>query len=163
MIAHLSLDIQLYTYSYFSNNHFILNAFQEERKQKSSISANDSEDYDYESHRNKLDEDKRQVLDKIKEKILSLGEDIEENTKKYYVGFRSSVQNFVWLHPQKHNLKIHVRIRPQFFKDTNQITKEIPEKYLWGKNIKEFSVSSLEDIKSAIEIIEQAYKSSFTR
>ena len=156
LITHLNVDIELFTYKYFSNENLILQKLNEIKKSRS---ITEKKDYDYEFHRERSNEETQKLLDVLRERILNIADDIEENIKQQYVGFKTPLQNFVWLHPRKDKIKIHMRIKPDFFKDEKGLCREIPLNYQWGKNMKELDISDTSDIENTLVLVKQAYES----
>ena len=112
-----------------------------------------------EEHLKKSEKEVKDIFYEMSEQIKAFDSEIEENVKKQFVAYKTPSINFVWFHFQKNKLVIHFRIK-KHLDDPKDIAKIIPEKYQWGKNLKEIKVSSSKEIDYAIKLIRQAYEAS---
>jgi len=151
LIKHLDTNIECFTYSYHEDE---LDIHLDPISISSSYSVVNSSPTTLENHRSKADEKLLKYFDLLREKVLSLGDDVEEGYTPEYIKY--SVKTiFLELHIQKKSLVLYLKINKSNFIDNDNLSKDITQKG-WSFN-KEVRVNPEIDIDSVIPIIKQAY------
>jgi predicted transport protein len=160
LIKHLDTNIECWAYSYHKDEldlHLdpIINQYKKEKVYERSNSSSVKE-VTLEDHRNKADEDGKALLDKLREEIFELGDDINEgftpNYIKYYVN-----TTFLGLHVRKKHLVMQLRVDEDKFKDPQKMAKDISNRN-WTVT-REVRLSNSEEMPYILSLIKQAYES----
>ena len=158
LIKHLDTEIECWSYTYHENEldiHLdpIVNQF---KKQKSYGGKQTTiKEITLEDHRNKADKEGKILLDKLREEVFKLGDDIKEgyapNYIKYYVN-----TTFLVIHIRKRWLTIELRVDEKSFKDPEKFTKDISNRD-WTTT-REMKIDSMDKLNYALDLIKQAYE-----
>lgn len=156
LIKHLDAQIECYSYAYHEDEldiHLdpIINQF---GRQKTSPNKNTNLDLTFEMHRDKADKECKMLLDKVRDQILNLGEDVKEgyapNYIKYYVN-----TTFSAIHVRKKWLVVELRVDVDTFKDPKKMAKDITHRN-WPTT-REIKIDNSSNIDYAMSLIKQAY------
>ncbi len=121
--------------------------------------AQEVKSFTFEDHYNNASLEIRVLLDKMRERILSLDEDIKEKPTQAYIGYKLNWYNFVSVHVLKGKLKIYVR-KTKFEKDKENKFKKIPASYGWGKTpLWWIDMTSKKNLDYVMEVIKESYNS----
>lgn len=115
--------------------------------------------YSVDDHVNDKPGDIQELFGDLREKILSLGEEIEERPKKHYISYRTQVA-FVYLHLQKSKIKIHVIIGKDKLEDPRNISRDVSSVGHYGGGVTEIPLSKSEELPYVMGLIEQSYQAS---
>ena len=156
MIKHLDTDIECYTYAYHENEldiHLdpIVNQF---KKEKSFTGESVNRVVTLEDHRNRADDEGKKMLDKFRDEVFKLGEDVGEGYTPNYIKYFVKT-NFVEVHVRKKWLIIYLRVNEKTFNDSKKLSKDISNRN-WGVS-REIKVDDMDKVKSAFTLIKQAY------
>ena len=99
----------------------------------------------------------KEIYNKLRERILTLG-DISVEPKKYYIAFKSP-RNFVDIEVQKKALKLYINMRKGTLSDPSGITSDISSVGHWGNGDYIISLKDVSQLDDAIEIIRESYNS----
>ncbi len=102
----------------------------------------------------KASDDTRELFAQFRERILAIGDSIEEKPNTLYVAYRRS-KNFAEVHINKNGLKIH--LRPIRYIDPKNLVEQIPEGYNWTLDRRVYlkMASEMDDV---FALVEQSYK-----
>lgn len=157
LIKHLDTEIECWSYAYHEDEldiHLdpIVNQF---KKQKSYSGRQPSEEITLENHRDRADKEGKLLLDKLREEVFKMGDDIKEgyapNYIKYYVN-----TTFLAVHIRKKWLIIQLRVDEKSFKDPKKLTKDISSRG-WTVS-REMKIKNMDELNYSLSLIKQAYR-----
>jgi len=157
LIKHLDTEIECYTYAYHENEldiHLdpIVNQF---KKQRNYTGEQINKVITLEDHRNRTDEDGKILLDKLRDEVLKLGDDIEEGYTPNYIKYFVK-NNFLEIHIRKKWLICDLRVDKKTFKDPKKLAKDIA--HLGFAVSREIKIDNIEKLNYALSLIKQAYQ-----
>jgi len=91
----------------------------------------------------------------LKDKVLSLGDNIEIRPRKKYVGFVAST-NFVDVHPQKSQLKLWVNLQKGELDDPKKFARDVSNVGHWGNGDYEVFIKSADELYYLMTLIKQS-------
>jgi uncharacterized protein with ParB-like and HNH nuclease domain/predicted transport protein len=97
------------------------------------------------------------LFTELKNKILAIDENIEEDILKLYIAYKINGTNFVCIEPQSSRLKIHINIDISEVKDSKNICKDVKDLGHWGTGDTKFMIDKEGDINYGIDLINQAF------
>ncbi|RKY62350.1 MAG: hypothetical protein DRP96_00470 [Candidatus Neomarinimicrobiota bacterium] len=161
------LPIELWQIKTFDNNTIMYSQILSSNAQESikTISHNADEVkkinkeikvYTENEHLSKCSEEIRELYEKFKEHIQSIGE-IEIKPKKKYIAFIAG-SNIVDIHPQKKSLKLWINLSKGKLDDPKNITRDVSSIGHWGNGDYEIQVSDDENIEYILSLIKQSLK-----
>ena len=161
------LPIELWQIKKFDNNTIMYSQILSSNAQESikTISHNADEVkkinkeikvYTENEHLSKCSEEIRELYEKFKEHIQSIGE-IEIKPKKKYIAFIAG-SNIVDIHPQKKSLKLWINLSKGKLDDPKNITRDVSSIGHWGNGDYEIQVSDDENIEYILSLIKQSLK-----
>lgn len=115
--------------------------------------------YTLDGHLNDAWEKAKNFFVPLREKILALGDDVEEKPQKLYVAYRTQ-KNFVEIELQKEKLKIHMDIPKSELSDPRSISRDMENIGHYGTGDTEISLDKAEDMNYVLTLIEQSYRRS---
>ena len=100
----------------------------------------------------------KELFGKMSEEVQNLGK-VEENSRKYFVGYWKDNVKFLELFLFQNHLTLRVRIRGYKLNDPKHLAKElnIKDEY-WKKIYKEIYLKSLDEIPDIMYLMKQAYE-----
>lgn len=170
----MNVEIELYKYYvYGSNNEIIafekINNYIEKESKKAKVngyqqqesSNNTSDDLnntDYEYKYNRLSEDKKNLMEKITERIIELGTDVSVNNLKKYKAFKR-IGNFATAVVLKDVFYFYLSIKYDFekMKNFNNIS-DVYNKEHFGTGNTKIIISNEEEFESCFDFFKQAYE-----
>jgi len=157
LIKHLDTEIRCYTYAYHENEldvHLdpMVNQF---KKQKNNTGKQLNKEITLEYHRNKADKETKDFLDRLREGVFKMGDDIEEGYAPNYIKYFVNT-TFLVIHIRKKWLLIELRVDEKSFKDPKKLAKDISNRN-WTTT-REMKIKNIEELKYAFNLIKQAYK-----
>lgn len=157
LIKHLDAEIECYSYTYHENEldiHLdpIVNQF---KKQKVYNGKQTNKEITLEDHRNKADKEGKILLDKLRDEIFKMGDDIEEGYAPNYIKYFVKT-TFLAIHIRKEWLVVQLRVNEKTFKDPKKITKDISQRG-WTVS-REMKIDSMDKLNYALNLIKQAYE-----
>ena len=159
LIKHLDSEIECYSYTYHKGELDIhldphINQFKKQRYTESKSTV--VKELTLENFRNKADEKGKKLLDAVRERVLKLGEDIEEGFTPEYIKYFVDTTFFA-IHVRKNWLILHLRVNEATFKDPKGIAKDVSSRN-WTVT-REIKFSEIEELDYILSLIEQAYNS----
>lgn len=97
------------------------------------------------------------LFEEIREYILGLGDDVEENIRRDYIAYRS-IQNFCCLEIHKKKLLLYLKLQYGQLPDPLKITRDVKNIGHFGTGDLEVTVSSPEHIEEAKKFIKASYE-----
>jgi len=111
-----------------------------------------------EDHYRRASPKMRYLLDKLRERILALDENIKEKPVQNYLGYKLNWYNFVSIHVYREKLKIYVR-KKKLERDKEKKFTKVPASYEWGKTpLWWIDISKGTALDYVIEIIKESYE-----
>lgn len=162
------LPIELWEYTRYDNGTILYNQLKspdtsESIKKISSKSeivkrvSKEIKTYTEENHLKNMPYGIKEKYQELKERILSIADDIVVDPKKHYIGFKSDT-NFADINLQKSKIKIWVNLKYGQLNDSRNIAKDVRNIGHWGNGDYEVTISSEENIDYLFNLIEQSYK-----
>jgi predicted transport protein len=112
--------------------------------------------YTEEDHLSGLPNETVELYQTLRERILSLGDNIEVRPRKLYVGFIAST-NFVDVHFHKRQLKLWINLAKGQLVDPKKIARDVSEVGHWGNGDYQVLVESSDEFDYLITLIKQSY------
>jgi predicted transport protein len=114
--------------------------------------------YSVDDHLKKADQKTKNLFYKLREKIISLDEEIKEKPKKLYIAYKTAT-NFADIIVYAKELRIALNVRSGFLKDPDNITTDFtkPKKGHWGNGDYEVKLKDEKDLESVFLLIKQSY------
>lgn len=156
LIKRLETDVECYTYTYHEDELDVhLDPFVNQHKKRSyGKKTSLRKEVTLKDHRNKAKEKGNKLLDKLREKVFELGNDIMEGfTPEYVKYFITTV--FLTVHVRRNWLIINLRVNEKTFIDPKNLAKDI-SKNKWSVT-REMKISNEEELEYSIQLIKQAY------
>lgn len=113
--------------------------------------------YGVEHHLNNKPKNIVQLFYNLREKILEIDDNIIEKPVKTYIGYRKGSYNFICLFFYHSKIDACLSALKKEFNDPKSWLRDIPKTYQWGEMCR-FSITKLENIGYALDLINQAYK-----
>ena len=115
--------------------------------------------YSEEYHIEQTSEKTKYLYQEIKEKTLSLGNDIEIVYRKHYVAFKTN-RNFVYLNIKKGMIHADLSISPEKVDDPKSLIRDMHEIGHWGRGYSRITIKDKSDIPYFMLLLEQSYRKS---
>lgn len=112
--------------------------------------------YTEEDHFNGLPNETVELYQALKERILSLGDNIEVRPRKLYVGFVAGT-NFVDVRPQKNQLKLWINLPKGSLDDPKKVARDVSEVGHWGNGDYQVLVESSDELDYLMTVIKQSF------
>jgi len=157
LIKHLDTEIECWTYSYHEGELDVhLDPIINQYKKKTSYGNKpiSNKEITLEKHRNKADKEGKALLDRVREEVFKLGDDIAEGYAPEYIKYYVNT-TFLSIHVRKKWLIAQLRVDESKFKDPKGITKDISSRK-WTVT-REMKIKNINEIDYAISLIKQAY------
>ena len=114
--------------------------------------------YSIEDHLKSEWKESRELFDILREKILALGDNIEEKPNRNYTSYKIGYYLLVGVHPCRSKLDLHMPKDKDDLKDPDNKVIKIPwEKRGWGKTCY-YMLTKPEEIDYAMFLIKQVYQ-----
>lgn len=164
------VPFELWEIKRFENDTFILNQHKVDSSESISSTSKIGEDnivssvsrevklYTEEYHTNnpRVKEEGLSTYIKFKERVLSLGDDIEIRPRKEYLGFIRKT-NFVDVQFQSKNLKIFINLKIGELDDPKGVCRDVSNIGHWGNGDYELKVDDDSDLDYIMFLIKQSY------
>lgn len=176
----MGANIELWQYRIFENNIFIIEDIYKNTNNSIKIdgfdeSKNNSKNpimveagrkaamtrktasYTIEEHYEKIGNDLKEMLDSIRDYIISIDSSIEEIPKKYYIAYKTS-QNFVCLETQQKKIMLFLKLNPDEVKPIPSNTRDVRKIGHVGTGDFEITLKSIEEFENVKPFIIQAFQ-----
>jgi predicted transport protein len=94
----------------------------------------------------------------FKEAIFNLGDNIELNPTKLYIGFVVNKKDITDIHILKSSLKIWINLKSGDLDDPKGIARDVSNVGHWGNGDYEIKISNDDDLEYVLSLIKQSYK-----
>lgn len=160
------LRIELFKYRYYDEGIFSLEKINvgsdEVPEQKGSVLAAtdktdkpaDKETPSVDSFVSKASPSIQAIFNDLRERILSMDENIEEKPTLFYIAYRLS-NNFAEIQVGKNQIKLH--LRPKLYVDPEKLVEKIPDSYKWTMD-RRVILKSADKLDYVFGLIEQSYQ-----
>ena len=101
-------------------------------------------------------EKNQNIFYSVKDYVLSLGDDINENQLKLYVAFKK-VKNIVCAEVYQNSVLLHLRLNPDYIALEPGFTEDVRAKGHWGTGDLRVVLKSMDDFEKAKPLIDRAY------
>ncbi len=165
----LPINIELYKFRLFENNMLILEADEYQKGESTSVkikkSASSKEDivqksYTIEDHLTHSSDFSKKLFYTLREKILSIDEEIKEIPKKLYIAYKLAT-NFVDIEIRSKELKVYLNVKSGQLNDPNNIARDLATPKVvghWGNGDYVVIINSEADISTLYNLILQSYE-----
>lgn len=109
-----------------------------------------------EEHLLNMPDEIKDFYGEIKDRILTLGENIETKPRKFYVGFIADT-NFVDIHLQQTQIKLWVNLKEGELDDPKKITRDVSGIGHWGNGDYEIILKPGDDLDYLMTLVKQSY------
>lgn len=113
--------------------------------------------YTVEDHLNATTEKVRNLFSGLRERVLALGDGIEERPKKQYIAYRTS-NAFLYTHMQQSQIKLHLIINKAKLNDPRGIARDVSKVGHYGGGVTEIVLEKQEDLSYIMTLVEQSYE-----
>jgi len=170
-IGFRDLPIELWEVKKYSNKTMLINQIKSPEKSESinklstkselvrSVSREIktySEEYHYQKHGSKKT---IELYEDIKNRINSLGEEIEPVYRKMYIAFKTK-SNFVYINMQRNVLHVDLALRYNEVEDPKKLVRDMSRVGHYGAGYARITISSKDQIPYLMGLIEQSYSKS---
>lgn len=163
------LPIELWEIKRFENNTISFEQIQKTSAKESikTISRNDKiveavnkevKVYTEQEHLQKVDFETRELYETIKERLLSLPDNVSIQPKKLTIDFRVDNNIFCDIVLQSGKLKIYVNLKSGELKDLQKIARDVSNVGHWGNGSYEIKLTGLEDIDYIVGLLKQSLR-----
>ncbi len=125
------------------------------KKNSNNSSANESQ-YDLNYHLNSTQQSTVGLFERLRSKILSLSDSIDERYRKLYIGY-SVNKNFCEIRLQKNRLQIWIDLCSEEISDPRKICRDMRKIGHYGTGETEFFLEKIEDLDIVFGLIEQSF------
>jgi predicted transport protein len=161
------LPIELWEVSKFENETLLFNQLKSPETSESINKISSRSDivqkvsreikvYTEEDHLSSLPNETIELYEALKERVLSLGDNIEVRPRKLYIGFVAGT-NFVDVHPQRMQLKLWINLSKGELDDPQNVARDVSEVGHWGNGDYQVLVESSETLDYLMTLIKQSY------
>ena len=164
------VPFELWEIKRFENDTFILNQHKVESNESISSTSKIGEDNivnsvsrevklyteEYHTSNPRVKEEGISIYNKFKERVLSLGDDIEIRPRKDYLGFIRKT-NFVDVQFQSRNLKIFINLKIGELDDPKNICRDVSNVGHWGNGDYQLKVEEDSDLDYIMFLVKQSY------
>ena len=98
----------------------------------------------------------KDIFDEIKDFALSLGDDVSENTLKFYVAFKK-IKNFATIEIYQSKILVNFKLNPKNYELTETL-RDIGNIGHWGCGDLQIIIKSKKDIERTKELLKDAYE-----
>lgn len=113
--------------------------------------------YTEDDHLKNASEENRELYEKLKEKIMELGDNISIKPTKLYLAFKAK-SNFVDVEIQKKRLKIFLNLQSGELDDPRKIAKDVSNIGHWGNGDYEIHFSDANQLNYILDLVQQSYQ-----
>ncbi len=113
--------------------------------------------YTIEEHINKVNADLIELLNEIREYIVSLDSSIEEIPKKYYIAYKTT-QNFVCIETQKKKIVLFLKLNPDEIGKLPKQARDVRKIGHFGTGNLEVTIKDIMDFEATKELINLSLK-----
>jgi len=113
--------------------------------------------YTEDDHLSGIPDEIKELYEKFKASVLSIGSDIKIKPKKYYIAFISK-SNFTDVEIHKKELKVYLNLKKGELNDPKGLARDVSEIGHWGNGDYQLKISNDEDLDYILSLVKQSYK-----
>ncbi|MGN0961058.1 MAG: DUF5655 domain-containing protein, partial [Christensenellales bacterium] len=98
----------------------------------------------------------KNIFDELKDFALSLGDDVSDNTLKFYTAFKK-IKNFATIEIYQSNIRLNCKLNPDNYSLTENL-RDIRTIGHWGCGDLQLIIKSEKDIELAKNLLQNAYE-----
>ena len=106
---------------------------------------------------NESSEKIKNLYDDVKNEILSFGDEVTENTLKYYTAFKK-IQNFICAEIFKEEILLHLKLKPSTVTFEKDFTRDVTGIGHYGTGDVELHIRNTNDLDKARDLLLRAYQ-----
>jgi len=163
------LPIELWEIKRFENKTIFFEQIQKTSAKESikTISRNDEvveavskevKVYTEQDHLHKVDFETKELYENVKERLLSLDDNITTQPKKQTIDFRIENNIFCDIVLQNKGLKIYVNLKSGDLQDQKMVARDVSNVGHWGNGSYEIKLTDLDDIDYIISLLKQSLR-----
>ena len=114
--------------------------------------------YTEQDHLYKVDFETRELYENVKERLLSLADNITTQPKKQTIDFRVDDNIFCDIVLQNKGLKIYVNLKSGDLQDQKLVARDVSNVGHWGNGSYEIKLTDLDDIDYIISLLKQSLR-----
>ncbi|HUH18761.1 DUF5655 domain-containing protein [Albibacterium sp.] len=163
------LPIELYEIKRFENDTISFEQIQKSTTNESikTISRNDKivenvskevKVFTEQDHLQKVDFETRELYEQVKERLISLDDNVTTQPKKQTIGFKVDNNIFCDIVLQWKGLKIYINLKSGDLQDQKQIARDVSNVGHWGNGSYEIKLSDLDDIDYVLSLLKQSLR-----
>lgn len=109
-------------------------------------------------HLQKVDFETRELYELVKERLISLDDNVTTQPKKQTIGFRVDNNIFCDIVLQGKGLKIYLNLKSGDLQDQKKIARDVSNVGHWGNGSYEIKLTDLEDIDYILSLLKQSLR-----
>jgi predicted transport protein len=159
-INRMAENIELWTYRLYEGNILdieIEGSSSAAQKTGRKITQVRYKEYKIEDHLNGKSKKVKDLFQMLREKILSLGEEVEEKPLKKYIAYRTS-KNFAEVRLQSQGLKIWIDLPVDKLNDPQKIGRDMRKIGHWGTGDTQIQITEENQVNYVLNLIKQSYE-----
>ena len=114
--------------------------------------------YTEQDHLLKVDFETRELYEQVRERLISLDDNVTIQPKKQTIGFKVENNIFCDIVLQGKGLKIYVNLKSGDLQDQKQISRDVSNVGHWGNGSYEIKLSDLDDIDYILSLLKQSLR-----
>ncbi len=114
--------------------------------------------YTEQDHLSKVSFEIRELYEQVKERLISLDDNVSTQPKKQTVGFKVDNNIFCDVVLLGKGLKIYVNLKSGDLQDQKQIARDVSNVGHWGNGSYEIQLSDLDDIDYVVSLLKQSLR-----
>jgi predicted transport protein len=161
-VQQMGRNIQLVQYRIFDHHYLAVDVVgggqtTNGREKKTAVTPAPSIEYSVSEHLERAKGTLKDIAEEIREYLLELGEDVTEGPVKHYVAYRTT-RNFCCLEVHQKHLFLYLTLDPSVAEGCADC-RDVSSIGHFGTGNLEVRISSAGQVKDALHLIDQAYKS----
>jgi predicted transport protein len=163
------LPIELWEIKRFENNTISFDQIQKTSAKESikTISGNNEtvetvskevKVFTEQDHLQKIDSETVELYENVKERLISLADNVTTQPKKQTIGFKVDNNIFCDIVLQGKGLKIYLNLKSGDLEDQKQIARDVSNVGHWGNGSYEIKIADLEDIDYVLSLLKQSLR-----
>jgi predicted transport protein len=114
--------------------------------------------YTEQDHLQKVDFQTKELYEQVKDRLISLADDITMQPKKQTIDFRVGNNIFCDIVLQNNGLKIYVNLKSGDLQDQKKVARDVSNIGHWGNGSYEIKLTDLDDIDYIISLLKQSLR-----
>lgn len=157
-IDQINRNISLIRYKYFEDDYLILELAAAVSQRNSGEPVQEGKYKGIKEYHEKSPKELLLMLEEVEEYIFTLGDDVQKKELKYYYAY-SRIKNFVCIeiHPNSKKIVLFLKVPMSQIAERSDKLRDVSEIGHYGTGDTEYTISTVEDIELAKELIEKSY------